>query len=115
SDKFIEAIEDSEVVRIDWPSHDRLIAGIPGFAAAFAVGLQKVSASREQRILSTMSETAEQRYERFVERYPTIPQRVPLRMIASYLGMTPETLRRVRKQLATQRKSVARAKSGKLR
>ncbi|MEM7162505.1 MAG: Crp/Fnr family transcriptional regulator [Bacteroidota bacterium] len=46
----------------------------------------------QRRIITLMSATAIQRYEQFLETYPDIAQRVPQRMIASYLGVTPETL-----------------------
>src|SRR5262245_41826032 len=62
---FIEALEDSDLLLVDWPSHNRLIAELPGFAAAFAAGLQKQTTAREQRLLDSMSATAEQRYLRF--------------------------------------------------
>lgn len=106
--QFIDAIEDSDVLLLDWQSHDALMARIPGFAVAFATGLGKATAARELRILDSLSATAEQRYVRFLGQYASIAQRIPQRMLASYLGMTPETLSRVRKQLATKRRSSSR-------
>lgn len=46
----------------------------------------------QKRIIMLMSATAIERYEHFLETYPDIVQRVPQRMIASYLGITPEAL-----------------------
>ncbi|MFT6995628.1 MAG: CRP-like cAMP-binding protein [Maribacter sp.] len=54
----------------------------------------------QHRIIKLMSSNAIERYEHFVETYPDIVQRVPQRMIASYLGVTPEALSRVRKVLS---------------
>jgi len=54
----------------------------------------------QHRIIKLMSSNATERYEHFVETYPDIVQRVPQRMIASYLGITPEALSRVRKVLS---------------
>jgi CRP-like cAMP-binding protein len=51
----------------------------------------------QKRILSNLKETAEQRYEEFIRQYPTIEQRVKNFQIASYLGITPESLSRIRK------------------
>ena len=47
-----------------------------------------------------MSSSAIERYQHFVETYPDIIQRVPQKMIASYLGITPEALSRVRKVMS---------------
>ena len=101
---FIEALEDSDVLLIDWPSHDRLVSGLPGYAAAMAAGLSKGNAAREQRLMDTMSLSAEDRYLKFLEAYPSIAQRVPQHMVASYLGVTPETLSRIRGQFAKKKR-----------
>jgi CRP-like cAMP-binding protein len=97
---FIEALEDSEVVFMDMAAHTRFIETVPGFAAAYAIGVQKMAAAREKRLLDSLSATAEQRYVNFLETYPSIARRVPQHMLASYLGITPETLSRLRGQLA---------------
>lgn len=97
SQYFIDAIEPTDVIVLDVPSHQRLIAEVPGYAAAFRTGLQKHAAAKDQRIVTTLSATAEERYLEFVETYPSIAQRVPQWMLASYLGVTPETLSRIRK------------------
>jgi hypothetical protein len=88
SEFFIQTLEETDLVLLDWPANDRLVDEIPGFAAAFSVGLQKLSVAREQRIIASMSETAAQRYQRFVEKYPSITSACRKHMIASYLGMT---------------------------
>lgn len=54
----------------------------------------------QKRIIMLMSASAIQRYEHFIDNYPDITQRVPQRMIASYLGITPEALSRVRKVIS---------------
>ena len=53
----------------------------------------------QKRIVMLMSSAAIERYEHFIATYPSIIQRVPQRMIASYLGITPEALSRVRKEI----------------
>jgi CRP-like cAMP-binding protein len=100
SQYFYEAIEDSEVLLIDPAGHQRLIAGVPGYAAAFQAGIQKHAAAKDQRIVSTLSASADERYEEFLRTYPSIASRVPQFMLASYLGVTPETLSRVRRNRA---------------
>jgi CRP/FNR family transcriptional regulator, anaerobic regulatory protein len=97
SQYFIDAIEPTDVLALDVPSHQRLIAEVPGYGAAFRTGLQKHAAAKDQRIVRTLSATAEERYLEFVETYPSIAQRVPQWMLASYLGVTPETVSRIRK------------------
>ncbi|HAS47337.1 MAG TPA: Crp/Fnr family transcriptional regulator [Microscillaceae bacterium] len=54
----------------------------------------------QKRIIMLMSATAAERYQDFVETYPDIMQRVPLKMIATYLGITPEALSKIRGEIA---------------
>ena len=68
--------------------------------SSFRTGLQRHNAAKDQRIVSTLSASAEERYLEFLDTYPSIVQRVPQTMLASYLGMTPETLSRIRKNLS---------------
>ena len=95
---FIEALEDSEVLLFEDASLQRLLSHIPALASLYSRGLQKSSAAKTNRIASSLAATAEERYEEFLKTYPTLQQRVPQHMIASYLGISPETLSRIRKQ-----------------
>jgi len=98
---FIDAIEASDVMLIDHESHQRMLDRVPAIAAAYRAGLQRLTAAKDRRIISSLSASAQDRYLDFVARYPTLVRRVPLRMLASYLGMSPETLSRIRKKLST--------------
>jgi CRP-like cAMP-binding protein len=100
SQYFMDAIEPSELLLLTPASHLQLLADVPPYAAAFQVGLSRHAAAKDQRIASALSTSAEERYLEFLETYPTIAQRVPQFMLASYLGVTPETLSRIRKNLA---------------
>ena len=83
---FIDALEDSEVLILEKGNEDK-------------IELQKILNRLEalqNRVIMMMSSTAIERYEHFVETYPEIIQRVPQRMIASYLGITPEALSKVK-------------------
>jgi CRP-like cAMP-binding protein len=100
SQYFIDAIEDSEVVLIDGPSHQRVLSQVPAYAAAFSAGLQKHSAAKDDRIVSSLTASAEERYLEFLKTFPSVAQRVPQMMLASYLGMTPETVSRIRRNLS---------------
>src|SRR5262245_46506343 len=97
SQYFIDAIEDSELLAIDPRSHDQVIDRVPGYAAGFRAGLQRKAAAQEQRIVDSLSASAEERYQEFLRTYPSIALRVPQWMLASYLGISPETLSRIRK------------------
>jgi len=97
---FIDAIEDSDILLLDGPSHLKIIEQVPGYAAAFQTGIQKHAAAKDRRIVASLSATAEERYNNFLSTYPSIALRVPQHMLASYLGITPETLSRIRKQLS---------------
>jgi len=97
SDLFIDAIEDSEV--LVFPKNiDREKDNVAPILKRLSV-LQK-------RVIMLMSASAIDRYEHFVHTYPDILQRVPQKMIASYLGITPEALSKVKGQrIRTQRES----------
>jgi len=97
---FIDAIEDSALLLIDAPSHQMLVDRVAGYAAAFRTGLQRHAAAKDQRIVSSLSASAEERYLEFIRVYPSIALRVPQSMLASYLGVTPETVSRIRKNLS---------------
>lgn len=97
---FVDAIEDSNLLLIDPPSHHLLLDRVPGFAEAFRAGLQRHNSAKDQRIVTALATTAEERYLEFLERYPSIAQRVPQWMVASYLGVSPETISRIRKNLS---------------
>ena len=81
---------------LDPRSHETLIDKIPGYAASFRKGLQRHAAARDERIVSSLSASAEERYTQFLSTYPSIATRVPQRMLASYLGVSPETISRIR-------------------
>jgi CRP-like cAMP-binding protein len=97
---FIDAIEDSEVLLMNANAHKKMLESIPGYAASFQTGIQKHTSAKERRIIASLSSSAEERYSDFLKTYPSIAQRVPQHMLASYLGITPETLSRIRKQLS---------------
>jgi CRP-like cAMP-binding protein len=97
SQYFVDAVEVSELLLLDPPSHQRIVDAVPGYAAAQRIGLQRHAAAKDQRIVNSLSTSAEERYEEFLRTYPSIALRVPQWMLASYLGVSPETLSRVRK------------------
>jgi CRP-like cAMP-binding protein len=94
---FIDAIEDSEILLMDYNGHMTLVEGSPCYSASFSAGIQKRSVAKDMRIVQSLTATAEERYNDFLATYPSIVQRVPQHMLASFLGITPETLSRIRK------------------
>ena len=94
---FIDAIEDSEILLMDFNGHVTLMEKSPGYASSFQAGIQKRGVAKDKRIVQSLSATAEERYNDFIATYPSIVQRVPQHMLASFLGVTPETVSRIRK------------------
>jgi CRP-like cAMP-binding protein len=95
----IDALEDSEVLLIEKSQWEQMFKDIPKFERLFRMLLQNAFISMQRRIIENMSLSAEDRYTNFLQRYPQLEQRIPLRQIASYLGITPESLSRIRKQM----------------
>lgn len=97
---YIEAVEDSEVLFLQPDFFSKLIEEFPNTIEKNDLIIQKHVKSLQDRINSLLGETAEERYLKFIKMYPDLLLRVPQWMIASYLGITPESLSRVRKELA---------------
>jgi CRP/FNR family transcriptional regulator, anaerobic regulatory protein len=97
---FIDAIEESDVLLIDNTSRERLMEEVPSVALFFQKLISNRQAVTQKRIAISMSAGAEERYLNFIETYRSLALRIPQHMIASYLGITPESLSRIRKQVA---------------
>jgi CRP-like cAMP-binding protein len=95
----IDALEDSEVLLLDRTAQEKICTLLPQFERFFRLLYQGSIISKERRILGTLSLSAEEQYLAFIETYPTIVQRIPQNQIASYLGITPQSLSRIRKEL----------------
>ena len=95
---FIEALEDSELIMITKATWENLLETIPNFKRMINNLSTRNFEAHQNRIFSNISESAETRYESFVNQFPSIYNRIPLYMIASFLGLTRETLSRIRKQ-----------------
>lgn len=100
---YIDALEDSEILTMDAVSNQLLFDRVPQAAIFFQKLMQNRQAATQKRIIYSMSASAEERYTDFLKTYPSFSQRMPLHMIASYLGITPESLSRIRKQLVTKK------------
>ncbi len=93
----IEALEDSELLLLTRHAEEEMLEKIPKFERYFRLLLQNSLIATQRRLTRTLTLTAEQRYTELIHSCPTIPQRVPQHMMASFLGITPETLSRIRK------------------
>jgi CRP-like cAMP-binding protein len=96
SNLFIETVEDCELLSIDYAHKALLFEKIPAFERMFRLLVQRSLSVLQQRYYSAISETAEERYLHFLEKYPLIAQRVPQHQIARYIGVSPEFLSKVR-------------------
>ncbi|MFZ1527506.1 MAG: Crp/Fnr family transcriptional regulator [Ferruginibacter sp.] len=100
SDYFIDALEACTVVLLNKDFAKEAARISAGYTAYNERALQNHIRQLQKRINALLGETAEQRYLNFVDTYYDLTLRVPQWMIASYLGITPESLSRVRKELA---------------
>jgi CRP-like cAMP-binding protein len=96
----IKAVVDSEVYLISRDLYDRMLIDIPAFDRYFRIIFQNALISHQRRIIRNISYTAEEKYQEFVKYYPKIEMIVPQKYIASYLGITPEFLSKIRSKLA---------------
>lgn len=96
----IDALENSELLLIEKEDFTRLVNTIAPFKEFIDKLMARSFDASQNRIMSNISHTAEERYINFMKSYPDILNRVPLHMIASYLGVSRETLSRIRNQYA---------------
>jgi CRP-like cAMP-binding protein len=92
----IEAITKSSVLQLSRRDMDELLDNHPKFERYFRILMQNAYVREQLRVLQRLSMPAEVRYANFVKKYPEILQQVPLKNIASYLGITPEFLSAIR-------------------
>lgn len=99
SDIYIEAIEDSEVILISKFEYENLELLEKDDVIEMSNKYRNNLIASNKRIISLLSSTAKQRYIDFTETYPTLVQRLKLKLIASYIGVTPEYLSEIRRTL----------------
>lgn len=96
---YVEAIEDSELLVIEKDALEQLYLRIPKFERFFRLKITSAFVALRSRILSSLQKSGKQRYLEFCREYPNIEQRVQNYHIANYLGVKPESLSRIRKEL----------------
>ncbi len=95
----IDAIESSELILITKTAHVYLEKAVPEFFKFNYMQYRGAYISLQKRLTDMFTLSTEEKYTKLLKIYPDIMQRVPQHMIASYLGLTPETLSRIRKKL----------------
>ncbi len=99
----VVALEDSELLAFERNAQEEIFQKIPKFERFFRLLLQNAFIAFQDRILAGLSETAEERYIKFRDKYPSMDMRIPQNQIASYLGITPESLSRIRRHMANKK------------
>lgn len=84
------------VIELEYDAEQKLLEANPKFEKFFKKVLERLVAALQQRLLSNLSKSAEQRYDEFAEKYPQLLNRIPQYILASYLGFTTEFLSKIR-------------------
>lgn len=95
----LQALEPCELFLYNQETFDSIRREIPAFDSYCKIRHAKANDARLETMLSQRAENAETRYLKMLERFPAIFQRVPQHLIASYLGIQPQSLSRIRKQM----------------
>ncbi|HZY39282.1 MAG TPA: Crp/Fnr family transcriptional regulator [Mucilaginibacter sp.] len=96
SNMYIETLEDCELLMLSRQSKEQLLVEVPKLERMFRLMIQRHLSAVQNRLFKTITNTATEKYLEFLKRYPALPQRVPQHYIASYLGISPEFLSRLR-------------------
>ncbi len=98
---YAEALEDSVIFQMNYNDIEPLCKKIHAISEYFRLTTEKAFAFSRRRVISSISKTAEERYEEYLASYPHIVQRIPQYVLASYLGISPEFLSKIRKRKAS--------------
>ena len=101
SELYIEALEQSTILQITKPDLIYLYIHYPNFDRIFRVLIENAFINLQKRVLQNISFTAEERYLDFLKKYPNLFNRISNVQIASYIGITPEFLSKIRKNITT--------------
>lgn len=95
----IDALEDSELILLYREDQEKLFESVPKFERFFRILTENSIAANHGRLLDYMGLTAQERYESFCKRYPSLMKSLPQKHIASYIGVTPEFLSKMKAEL----------------
>ena len=95
----LQALEDCELLTINKDNFEQALEVFPGFREYYIKGTQKVYTKLQEQVGQSLADSAETKYRRLLQERPSLLQRVPQHYLAAYLGITPETLSRIRKKI----------------
>ena len=96
---FIEVLEDAEVVILTKENQEQLYLEIPKLERFFRILTENSLVANQERLMDNLSLTAEERFEKFCKKYPTLIQKVSQKQIASFIGVTPEFFSKMKSRL----------------
>ena len=96
---FIEVLEDAEVVVLSKENQEILYHEIPKLERFFRILMEKSLVAHQERLMDNLSLSAEERFEKFCNRYPGLILKVPQKQIASYIGVTPEFFSKMKSKM----------------
>ena len=96
---FIEVLEEAEIVILSKENHQELYQKIPKLERFFRILAENSLVAHQERLMDNLSLTAEERFEKFCTKYPTLIQRIPQKQIASFIGVTPEFSSKMKSRL----------------
>lgn len=96
---FIEVLEDSEVVLLSKENQELLYREIPKLERFFRILTENSLVANQERLMDNLSLSAEERFEKFCKKYPTLVQKVSQKHLASYIGVTPEFFSKMKSRM----------------
>ena len=95
----VQALEETEIFRVDKTKWEKALDEIPIFEKWYRIKTRKSYEATQQKLIDTHTESAEEKYLKLMKNAPEIVQRIPQHYIASYLGIKPQSLSRIRKNI----------------
>lgn len=99
SDEYLQALENSEILYISQHDFNILLNNLPVWEKFYRHYLEKAYVNNSNKLLSLLTLDATERYRQLLRQNPKIVQRLPNKMVASYLNITQETLSRIKSKL----------------
>lgn len=96
---FIEVLEKAEIVMLSKENQEFIYNEIPKLERFFRILTENSLVANQERLMDNLSLSAEERFEKFRTKYPTLLQKIPQKQIASYIGVTPEFFSKMKSKL----------------